>query len=253
MPYKFALERVDYSYLASGKVFHALPGYPAFPIRLASEIFQRCLALRAAGGAAGRVTVYDPCCGGAYLLATLACLQGASIDSIFASDIEPQAVDLARRNLELLTAGGLDRRIGELTEMWNTYGKESHQSALRSAGRLREQILSLTLEHPIATRVFAADALDGTSLRDSLQGARVDLVITDVPYGRHSEWKQTTGADQPPEWRMLEALRGILSPGALAAVAAEKGRKVAHEAYTRVQKFQIGKRQVVILQPVGLP
>ena len=50
MQYLYATERPDYSDLASGRVFYSLPGHPAFPIRLASEIFQRCLAFRRAAG-----------------------------------------------------------------------------------------------------------------------------------------------------------------------------------------------------------
>ena len=43
MEYKFASERTNYTDLASGNVFYSLPGHPAFPVRLASEIYQRCL------------------------------------------------------------------------------------------------------------------------------------------------------------------------------------------------------------------
>lgn len=59
MPYRFATERRDYSDYASGKVFYALPGCPAFPVRLASEIFQRCLEIRAAEDATQPCVLYD--------------------------------------------------------------------------------------------------------------------------------------------------------------------------------------------------
>jgi hypothetical protein len=251
MPYEFVRARGDYSDLASGKVFHALPGYPAFPIRLGSEIFQRCLSLRAAGGATGRVTLYDPCCGGAYHLATLACLHWGSIGSIIASDIDPKAVILAERNLAILTPEGIDRRIGELTDLLKKFGKESHRTALRSADRLRQLIIQQTREHAISPLVFSANAMDGRSPPGQLQGVRVGLVFTDVPYGWHSDWREGASETTPPLWRMLDALRGVMTPGSLAAVVADKRQKVAHEAYERAEKFQIGKRQVVILKPLS--
>jgi hypothetical protein len=111
-------------------------------------------------------------------------------------------------------------------------------------------MLRLTGEHMIATRVFAANAMDGRLLLEQLQGVRVNMVLTDVPYGRHSGWRETAGENPPPQGRLLDALLGILSPGSLAAVVADKRQKVAHEAYDRVDKFQIGKRQVVILRPI---
>jgi hypothetical protein len=48
---------------------------------------------------------------------------------------------------------------------------------------------------------------------------------------------------------MLDALLGILGPGGLAAVAADKHIKLAHDGYDRVDKFHIGKRQVAIWKP----
>ena len=55
MEYKFANEHANYADLASGHVFYSLPGHPAFPVRLASEIYQRCLALRGTGN----LSLYD--------------------------------------------------------------------------------------------------------------------------------------------------------------------------------------------------
>src|SRR6188768_151923 len=85
MLYRFAQERVDYSDFASGRVFRSLPGRTAFPVRLADELFQRCLSLRPPDQRATPVTLYDPCCGGATLLCTLAILHWASIRQIVAS------------------------------------------------------------------------------------------------------------------------------------------------------------------------
>src|SRR5579859_4870974 len=102
MPYRFAQERQDYHDFAAGGVFQGLAGHPAFPIRLTSEIFQRCLELRARDGQVGPCQVYDPCCGGGYLLATLAFLHWPEIKAIVGSDVDSKALEVAERNFNLL-------------------------------------------------------------------------------------------------------------------------------------------------------
>jgi hypothetical protein len=96
MKYLFATKRQNYSDYASGKVFYGLPEHPAFPIRLASEILQRCFAKRKTRD---RCVLHDPCCGGAYHLTTLAYLHWDRIDAIIGSDINADALALAERNL----------------------------------------------------------------------------------------------------------------------------------------------------------
>lgn len=248
MPYLFATERHNDADYAAGRVFYSLPGHPAFPVRLASEMFQRCLALRAADGLTASCMLYDPCCGGAYHLATLAYLHGERVASIAASDIDALALNLARRNLDLLTLSGLDRRIAELELLWADYGKRSHEEALGSAKRLRERLLALNERHPIPVFVFQADATDAMALVGALGAQSVDVVITDVPYNRLSAWQGDAGFD--PLWRMLEALRPVLAPGAVIAVASDKGQTPAHNAYRRADRFQIGKRRIVLLRSV---
>jgi hypothetical protein len=48
---------------------------------------------------------------------------------------------------------------------------------------------------------------------------------------------------------MLRALRALLHAGSIVAVAADKQQKIADDGYDRVERFQIGKRQVVLLKP----
>jgi len=252
MPYLYATERHNEADCAAGRVFYSLPGHPAFPVRLASEMFQRCLALREADGLTVPCALYDPCCGGAYHLATLAYLHGERIASIAASDIDVDALSLASRNLDLLTLAGLERRIAEITAMLAAYDKASHAEALDSAERLRERLLVLTECHAIPVSVFQTDALAGARILAELGAHAVDIVITDVPYNRLSAWQGDAVATAPsnPLWQMLEALRPVLSPGAVVAIASDKGQKAAHEAYQRVERFQIGKRRIVLLRPV---
>jgi len=246
MPYRFATERPDYSDLSSGRVFHSLPGHPAFPVRLASEIFQRCLARWQTAGVPEPPVLYDPCCGAAYLLTVLVYLHGPLIQTVIASDADPKAVQLAGRNLALITVEGLDRRIGELMEMRERYGKASHQAALESARRMREKIGRLPR---IPLLVFQADAGNSTDLQHGLNGSKADIVITDIPYGRHSEWQGNLREGPHPVRAMLDALLGSLSPTGLAAVVAGKDQKISHESYRCIERFQIGKRQIVILKP----
>src|SRR5512143_1356441 len=110
MQYKYAKEQQDYSDLTSGRVFYSLPGHPAFPVRLASEIFQRCLANRLAiFQDSTPCTLYDPCCGAAYLLSVTAYLHRPQIREVIGSDIDEKAVAMAKKNLGLLDEAGMER------------------------------------------------------------------------------------------------------------------------------------------------
>jgi 23S rRNA (guanine2535-N1)-methyltransferase len=126
MQYQFVKEQLDYSDLASGRVFHSLPGHPAFPVRLASEIFQRCKANRELiYKNSTRCVLYDPCCGAAYHLSVLAYLHREYIQEAIGSDVDEKAVALAKRNLELVSIPGVDNRIIEISAMSERYGKAS--------------------------------------------------------------------------------------------------------------------------------
>lgn len=251
MPYKFATERLDFSDLASGRVFHSLLGHPAFPVRLTDEIYQRCLAKRNTQGVTEPCTLYDPCCGAAYNLSVLAYRHWHSLRIVIGSDIDQTALQVAQQNLGMLSLEGLDKRIGEITELVQKFGKESHQQALESAQRLRQRLKILNAEHPLTTKVFQANVLDGQALRANLRGTHIDIVIADVPYSAHSQWWMDEAEQSPdrPLWKMLNSLREVLSPRSILALVTDKGQKVAHSGYQRIEQFQIGKRRVTLLQP----
>lgn len=250
MEYKYEKVDKDYSDLASGRVFYSLAGHPAFPIRLASEIFQRCLAHREKiYGATNPCTLYDPCCGAAYHLSILAYLHRKHLREIIASDIDEKAVILAERNLGLLSVVGLDRRIREITTMIGQYDKDSHKDALKSAHLLRDRIAAFDKENPLTTTVIQSNAADRQTMLKHVQLQSVDIVFTDVPYGQHSQW-QDSDAISNPIWSMLDVLTEVLSPSSIVAVASDKGQKVSHERYQRLEHFQIGKRRVAILRHI---
>ncbi len=249
MPYQFATEDQDYSDYAGGRVLYSLPGLPAFPVRLASEIFLRArVALGAAPGE--RLTLYDPTCGGATHLAALGFLHGNDISAIHASDVDPRALALAHRNLGLLSPAGLQRREEEIRELMEQFGKDSHAEALRSISALRERSQN---QPPIRTRIFQANAMDAQALQKELNGETIHLVISDVPYGQLSAWQVPAGSEpavHSPIWLMLDALRSVLVQNAVVAIAADKAQKVAHEGYRRIERFQVGKRRVWLLAPI---
>jgi 23S rRNA (guanine2535-N1)-methyltransferase len=249
MTYKFALEDRDYSDYASGRVIYNLPGAAAFPVRLASEIFQRAwnLLQDSRNGNSGYkkgapLAIFDPCCGAAYHLSALGFLHAGQIRSILAADYDPQAVAAAERNLGLLGPDGLNRREAELRGLLEQYGKPSHAEALKSVRVLRGKLESGT----IPARVFRADVFDQADLSRELAGATIDLVLSDVPYGGLSGW-QGQAPEETPVTGLLESLRAVLKAGTLVAVAADKANKIHHPAYRRLEHFRVGHRQISLL------
>jgi 23S rRNA (guanine2535-N1)-methyltransferase len=103
--------------------------------------------------------------------------------------------------------------------------------------------------------LFSADALQGTDMLKQLGDLKVDIVVTDIPYGKSSSW-QFSGASRVsfsnPAWHLLQSLLPVLSPCSIVAIAAQKQQKIAHEEYKRVEYFQVGKRKVVFLVPLRM-
>jgi len=234
MQYQYVTEKENYEDFAAGRVLLSQPGMTSFPTRLASEIFQRCADYFPADR---RLRVYDPCCGGGYLLTVLGFLHGARLQSLHGSDINSSIVRLASDNLRLLTAEGLNTRRDTLRGLADTYKKSSHDDALESVERLHHWLPV----SPITTQTWAADALQSTADRES-----VDLIICDVPYGNVTDW-QTDSADNLIT-TLLQAQYQTLVTGGIAAVISDKSQRGSHPRYQRLQQETLGKRRFIILQ-----
>lgn len=239
MSYRYATVRADHRDLASGSVLHSAPGFPAFPVRLASEIFQRALALR---GGDRPAVLWDPCCGSGHLLTVVALLHRASIAGVLASDADPDAVRLAGRNLALLSEAGLAARAEELAAREARFGKPSYGLAAQAAGRLAAELSTAGGDLPHAVR--QADVFDPGGLRRALGHQSPDIVITDVPYGERTHWSGP-GAESGIAG-MVESLAQVLPAGGVIA-ATVRGRKVPLDGAPRPRAtFRIGTRAVAL-------
>ncbi|WP_067832232.1 rRNA methyltransferase [Actinomadura kijaniata] len=244
MGYTHVVVKGDYTDLASGSVLRSAPGFPAFPVRLASEIFLRALTLR--GGDAPAV-VWDPCCGSGYLLSTLGLLHRAEITSLVASDIDDEALELARENLGLLDPDALEERAKALEDRAERFGKPSYLEAAEAARRLSASLAAQGGRLP--TTAHRANVFDPTALRTTLGGTTPDIVITDIPYGEQTTWQDADGAGVP---EMLRAVASVLTDDAVLAIAA-RGRKVLLDGSCRPdQSFRIGTRAIALLRASNL-
>jgi 23S rRNA (guanine2535-N1)-methyltransferase len=234
MQYRYVSEKENYEDFAAGRVLHSHGGMTSFPVRLASEIFQRCANYFPSEQ---RLRVYDPCCGGGYLLTVIGFLHGAFIQSLRGSDINSNILRLASDNLRLLTAEGLDTRRDSLRDLADTYNKSSHHDALESIERLRQRLPA----SPIITQTWVADALQPTA-----DIASVDLIICDVPYGNVTNWQ--VDAEDNRISALLQAQYDVLVAGGIAAVVSDKSQKATYPLYKRLQQENIGNRRFLILQ-----
>jgi 23S rRNA G2445 N2-methylase RlmL len=245
MKYRFATQRENYEDYAGGRVLHGRPGQAAFPVRLASEVFQRCCHRLAARGVAPPYALYDPCCGSGYLLTVVGLLHGALLSRILASDIDREAVEQARRNLSLLTAVGLDRRVEAIRQLFDAYRKPSHQGAIESGRKLKA---GLTAAHEaIKTACFPFDVTGDADWPAEV--GHVDIVLSDLPYGRSTSWHGASASADAAQ-TLLSRIEAILSPTGVVALSANREQATSHAAYRRVDSLAIGKRRVSLLERV---
>ncbi len=246
MNYRFAVENWSYEDFSSGRVFYNQKGTTSFPVRLASEIYQLCKSILIKHGCDEPYILYDPCCGGAYLLATLGFLHGQEISKIYASDVDEEVIPLAQRNLALLSKKGVDQRITEIQKMFEEFGKESHSQALESSLNLRS-----TLEKQnksIGVKCFVSDITKNNSLINAVHD--VNMIITDLPYGEIVSWNSMEHESEAVE-KLLSNVHQVMANNSVIAIISKSKSKIKHKDFEKLERFVIGKRQITILKPIN--
>ncbi len=242
---EYLFETVDRNYedFASGRVLYNARGTTAFPVRLASEIAQRCMGFLESKGVSGPYSVYDPCCGGAYLLTVIGLLHGGRVNRIYASDVNADVLGVAYKNLSLLTPQGLGERRAELNKLIELYGKASHRDAVASADRLGDFLADSNIE---SVETFPADITKPGEVPERCRD--LNLVITDLPYGDIVSW---TGDSADPVNDLFELAYERMAPSrSVLAIIADKSRKLRHDKFKRLQSVKIGKRVFGIFEPI---
>jgi 23S rRNA G2445 N2-methylase RlmL len=234
MPYRLADATQDYSDLASGFVLRSAPGFPAFPVRLAQELFSRCVSHLPASGP---LTFWDPCCGSGYLAVVTSLLNRPRLGGLVCSDVSPDAVALASRNLALLTDAGLGERERELAESATRFGKEEFTDRAAAAQRLAAALRAGGGDLPSVALV--ADAFDPAALAPV---PAADLVITDVPYGDQTSWQGSVPAADDTLAALLRSLCQVLPDHAVVAVCARQRRISFDSPVPVLDRFRIGHR-----------
>lgn len=213
---------------------------PNFPVRLAGEIFKRCLEYC---NKKENITLYDPCCGGSYLLTVLGLLNLKIIKEIIAFDVSEEAINLSKSNLSLLSEQGLLNRKVHIEKMIADMDKPSHKAALVSVNRFLDKVK--TEGHKIKSRCFVRNILYNDSLKN--EKLKADVVIVDVPYGNLVEWSQNVDGVNI----MLNNLIPVLHKDSIIAVIMDKSQKINVSTYHRMEKFKVGKRVIYILKYGG--
>jgi 23S rRNA G2445 N2-methylase RlmL len=223
---------------ASGRVILNRAGMTNFPVRLAGEIFKRCIEYTNKNS---DITLYDPCCGSGYMLTVLGLLNPQTIGRIICSDVSCEAVSLAQTNLSLLSEQGLLKRKNKILDMIDEYNKQSHIAALSSIDRFIE-IIKNRIAEPVL-EYFVADALSSNMFKEV--SFKADIVIADVPYGNQVAWSDEIDNTVNV---LLDNIKPILHKDSVIAIITDKNQKVKNGRYKRFEKFKVGKRQIEILK-----
>lgn len=234
MSYRLADAAQDHSDLASGFVLRSAPGFPAFPVRLAQELFLRCATYLPVSEP---LTLWDPCCGSGYLAAVTGLLNRPRLGRLVCSDVSPDAVELASRNLALLTDAGLEERARELEDSAVRFEKPEFGSRAAAARRLGATLRAGGGDLPSAT--MAADALNLAALAEV---PAADLVITDVPYGDQTSWQGLASTADDALAALLRSLCEVLPDHAVAAICARQRRISFDPPIRALDRFRIGHR-----------
>ncbi|NYI97392.1 23S rRNA G2445 N2-methylase RlmL [Streptomonospora nanhaiensis] len=239
MAYRYATERADHSDLASGTVLRSAPGHPGFPVRLADELFQRAAARAAPDGRP--VALWDPCCGSGHLATTVGLLHRERLSWVLATDADPAALGIARRNLALLTAGGLAERERGLRADAAAFGRPAMEERAEAAARLAARLRAAGGDLPAAART-------GDAFAPQPPERPVDVVLTDIPYGGLTRWRDAPAEGGDPVGALLRALAAVLPPEAVITVTARTRKVALPEGVAALERVRVGNRAAVLVR-----
>jgi hypothetical protein len=234
MVYKF-LPNNNYEDFSSGRVFYHKPNYTNYSVRLAGEIFCRCLEYLKRKD---EICLYDPCCGGSYMAVVLGYLFNKNIKTIYVSDISNDAIELSHKNLSLLSYSGIENRKCELNDLIIKYNKDSHKSALCSLEKMTQ-----LLQHEISHNAFLANILNANELDNKKFIA--DIIITDIPYGNLVHWSNNDGEEIN---RLLDTIISIINSNTIIAISHNKNQKINNSKYNIIERMAVGHRKIKILK-----
>lgn len=111
----------------------------------------------------------------------------------------------------------------------------------------------LGLPGHVATPLRLADAFDTSPLDPTIVPDDVMLVLSDLPYGRNSQWltpwlnMAVPISDSQLATRWLGSLARWLRPGAVVGLLAEKTVKISHSHFRVLRHVRAGQRSGMIL------
>jgi SAM-dependent methyltransferase len=237
MNYKY-LKKDNYEDFSSGRFFYHKPNYSNYPVRLAGELFCRCLEYI---DKTDEIVLYDPCCGSGYMLTVLGYLFNDKIKAIYASDISVEAIELAEKNLSLLWNTGIEGRKNELRDLYEKYARKPHKDALGSLDKLRENI-----RREIEVSCYIEDILNKNKSIKS--GFIADIVMTDVPYGSLSAWSDHEGEQINT---LLETLKPVITQSSIISISHNKSQKLIHNSFKKMEVLKIGRRVIELVKLNG--
>jgi len=231
----------NYEDYSSGRVLYGAPNATNFPVSLALQIYTECVEYLTKEGNSGPYVIYDPFCGVGYSLTVIGFFNGKNIKEVIASDVDKTILEFAHKNLSLLTVKGIDKRIKELNKFIKDYNKASHKDALTSAEKLKKIALELKIE----IKEFQFNILSNDALPKFVN--KVDIVITDLPYGKLANWEGIKNEINPSQ-EFLNKIKDRLKQKSIVAIVSNKKQIILHEGYVKVRSFKEGKRKVLLLK-----
>ena len=242
MQYRYETTRRTYEDLASGRVLYNAPGLCGFPVRLASEVLMRCFAILEKHNNKDPYIIYDPCCGGGYLLTILGFLYGKKLKNIYASDSDLNVLIMAKKNLSLLQIEGLNKRINELNILVQNYNKPAHIEALKSSINL----LNIIMERK---NFIDINCFENDITNSSTKIFTADIITIDLPYGQLTNWQ----SNRPDIIQLFfsNIIKYLKPHSSVLAIIADKNQKLIPVGLKKIEKFKLGKRQIIIFQLIS--
>ncbi|MFH0876134.1 MAG: hypothetical protein V1859_09430 [archaeon] len=184
--------------------------------------------------------IYDPFCGNGVLLACAVMVLKGRIKGVYASDISNEACRTTAANLErICTRAGRERFFGAMSR--------------RRQRTYADLIEYLTDMEDVPFLVGIADASNCDQVRAVLDGNRINLVVTDPPYGNMSDFcsgESGTSDEVMGIGASMQVVHGHMAKKShvLMFTGTRIPRRCTPDGYHRVDYQEIGRRNLHILQ-----